>query len=329
MNSHENGLGDIKNATAIINPVSSTSNKGQRRLKKLIAASPFPITSTKTSHFPEKTDAIIRKALEESDLVMFVGGDGTFNRGVHILASNHLSEKARQVPIWSIGGGNADDGYIAGHTEIYRRHPERVLHGGRIVDVHPIRFDVLEPGDDIEKSYWAAFYATMGMTALAASEEYLNNRRYRRHLGRFALGRLIGEPMIVTRALVKAGVNNVVQDGVERYFYEEIFANSDRMAKHFHFPTDLTSESVFHMMIEDKTIGSILPPVWQGKRGRLAGDYLKPGEAMSFDSRQDVYAQFDGESIIIPSGSGVSVSINEEPIKVVVTNPKLVNHKAK
>lgn len=319
----ESDLGSVERATAIVNPISSTSKRGRRRLERLVKASPFEITTISTSRFPDKTNAIIRSALETSDLLLVVAGDGTFNRVVNIITANGLSDEAKRVPVWSIGGGNAEDGAKAKHTKIHRRNPERVLSDGRLVETHPIRFDVLEPGETEEKTYAAAFYATMGMTALAASEEYMNRPQHRRHLGKTVIGRMISEPPLALRALAKAEENTVLQDGQERQFYEEIFANSHIMAKYFRFQTGLTKPELFHTVIPEKKITSIVPAVIRGSRGTLPGDYLGMGESMAFETRHDLYAQFDGETTIIPSDSHVKVSIHEEPIRVVVSNPDL------
>jgi len=314
---------EVKHATALINPVSTTNRKGVRRLKRLIENAPFRIEAIPTSINPNITKAIITAALENSDLLIIIAGDGTFNNVLDTIVRNNLSKQAKATPLLSLGGGNAEDGYKAKHTPLHRRHPERVLQDGRIVETYPIRCDITHSnGEKNVRS--AAFYATLGASALASSVEYLNSSRHRQSwTGQTRLGRLFSEPIVVARAFNSAGVNTVLDDGQPKSFYEEIFANSHIMAKYMHFPTSLTKQELFHAEIKDKTLLAIGRNVLDGLRGTLDGEFMSPAERINFQTIDNLWTQFDGEASIIPANSAVSIGIHDQPIRVVVTNPDL------
>ena len=315
-------LSSIKQAKALINPNSSNPERGRRRLDRLMASSNFEISTVNTSKDATKTRAIIKDALEQSDLLLVVAGDGTFNSVVRTILNSSLTSEAKQTPIWSLGGGNAEDGTRATHTWLTRRHPEKALDNGRIVSTYPICFDVTKP-DFSRESHAAAFYATLGVTALIASREYLNQESHRNSLlGRVALTRSISEVAMSLYAILGARQNSVMTEDGPKEFFDEGFINSHLMAKYFHYPTSLTKPEVFHYLIE-KRRNMIYNFPASSVDVFPKGDYLSRIDNMTFYTNHDLYAQFDGESETIPAHSLVDVHIHGQPLKLVVTNPKL------
>lgn len=316
-------LRGVKDAAALVNPASSTSSLGQRRLKELEKAAPFNIEAYPTSKQPEVTDALIGLLLENFDLLIMVSGDGTFNQVVRKIVANGLSEEAKRTPILAIGGGNANDGVHAKHTKKHLRYPEKILEDGRIVPTYPIRFDLNLP-DGGHETHSAAFYATLGATGLAASERYLNNPNYRNSLlGKTRLGRAVSEPLLALSALRKARVGLIESNGEEKGIFNLVVANSGLMAKHLRFPTRLTEPELYADRITDKRLSSLASAAigyWQGNR---PGQIIVPGVPLEFTLKSDMYAQFDGEPIPIPADSKAKISIHDKPIMVVVTNPDL------
>lgn len=326
MNAPEIGLGGIEHATALVNPVSTKNRKGKRLLERLRKASPFEIDIINTSTDHEANVGIVRRKLEkeaDSGALIVVSGDGFFNVVVDTIITNGLSQEAKLTPLWSLGGGNADDGVHAKHTKKHRKQPELVLNDGRIIETHPIRVDILRPQDDEPETRSAAFYATLGMTALASSERYLNKPSHRKLLGRFAVGRYLSEPIIAARALWTADISHARDEEKEFSFFDMQFANSHIMAKYFHFPVNLTEDRMFQSIVPDKTISSLTSAAAELRYGNTSGRYLDRGEAVAFETLQDTYAQFDGEAQLIPSGSNVKVSLDEQPIRLVISNPEL------
>jgi diacylglycerol kinase family enzyme len=316
-------LRGVKEAAALVNPVSSTSSLGQRRLRELQKAAPFEIEVHNTSKKPEVNDVLIGTLLEHYDLLVVVSGDGGANQVVRKIVANGLSKEAKHTPILAIGGGNANDGVRAKHTKKHLRYPEKIIEDGRIVPTYPIRCDVDLPDGGLEM-HSAAFYATLGATGLAASEHYLNNPDYRNSLlGKTRLGRAVSEPLLALSALRKARVGIIEENGDEHSIYNLLIANSRLMAKHLRFPTQLTERMLFKDMIPDKHFSGLAAAAigyWQGNR---PGQIIVPGVPLEFKLKSDMYAQFDGEPVPIPADSQVRFSIHDEPIMVVVTNPDL------
>ena len=315
-------LSQIAQATALINPVSSNSERGRRRLERLKSSSAFAINTVYTSSDPTETKEIIRSSLEQSDLLLVVAGDGTFNSVVRTILNNNLSGEAKQTPIWSLGGGNAEDGTKATHTRFTRRHPEKALNSGRIVSTYPICFEVTKP-DRSSELYAAAFYATLGLSALLASGEYLNQEQHRTSLlGRVALTRSISELTLSLRGLGAADLNAVMTEEGPKVFFDEGFINSHLMAKYLHFPTNLTKPEVFHYLVERRrNLLSYIPTsIFDGFPD---GDYLGRDDNLTFSTTHNLYAQFDGEAETIPAQSQVNVFIHDQPLRLVVSNPLL------
>ena len=152
-------------------------------MKRLRSYAPFEIHETTTSNDRDVNRYLIKKYLEskEHGLIIVASGDGTFNQVTDTIVGNDLSDWAKTKPIWSIGGGNADDGVHAKHTREYRKHPEWVLEDGMIVETYPIRCEIQRP-DDVKEVRSGTFYASLGMTALASSDLYLNRPEHRKSI---------------------------------------------------------------------------------------------------------------------------------------------------
>jgi diacylglycerol kinase family enzyme len=311
----------IEHATALINPVSSTSRQGLRRLRKLEKKAPFDIEALSTSKNRNITQAIIGESLENSDLVIPVSGDGGSNLVVHTIATNDkLSKKARQTPVWYFGGGNANDGQKSQHTKYNQLNPENVIKDGRIVEAYPLRFDITTNGEKTTRI--AALYGALGAIAVAASD--LDNPKHRnRLLNRYKPGRCISELYVTAKAIKRAEMNEVEKDGETKRFFSIIFANSHIMGKYMRFPTKLTKREIFVTEIADNKLSHVAYSALRGFRGTSEGNMLDEDSAYNLHTTHDLYAQFDGEAIIIPPDSDISISIHPTPLYIVVTNPDL------
>ncbi len=315
-------LSKVRHATALINPVSSSKRRGQKRLQRLIEVSPFEISPVTTSKDDATTKELIRASLENSDLLLIISGDGTFNTVVRTIISNNLSEKAKTTPIWSLGGGNAEDGTKATHSKLSLRHPEMALNNGRIVETRPIRFDITLPNDEHEM-YPAAFYATLGASALVASNEFLNRETYRRSLlAKFTLSRSLSELPIGIYGLLSSPRSLIRSENGTQELYDFGYVNTRIMAKYLRFPTDLTKAELFRYQVptQHDLLRHISKSVICGQPG---GEYISQDQEDSFVVEQDILAQFDGEARKIPAQSQIRVSIHDQPLHLVVTKPNL------
>jgi diacylglycerol kinase family enzyme len=319
-------------ATAIINPASTRYKQALKKLDRLEKAARFSIIRSTTTAYPHHTKAIIQEAFFGSDLVIVLGGDGAFHSVVRARMEmyDRMSDHEKRIPILSIGGGNAEDGLRANHTDFHRRHPEQLLNDGLIAETHPIRFDIHMPGheENYKEHYWAAFYASLGATALAT--EALNSPKHRHSFfGKRKFGRLVSELPIAARSMVKSETNRVRElDGSERELYTELFINSGIMAKYLRFPVKLTEDRIFHLAMEQKRYSNTISAALAARRGKLEGDYLEPEDSVSFITTHDLKAQLDGEDklgdySLIPSQSQVRIGLDERSLRVVVTNPEL------
>ncbi len=315
-------LSRVRYATALINPVSSSKRRGQKRLQRLIDVSPFEINTVMTAKDDHVTKEIIRNSLESSDLLLVISGDGTFNSVVRTIISNNLTEKAKKTPVWSLGGGNAEDGTRATHTKLSLRHPEMALSNSRIVETRPIRFDITLPNQK-QEMYPAAFYATLGASALVASNEFLNRDTYRSSLlAKYALSRSLSELPLGIYGLLSSQQSLIRTENGTQEFFDFGYINSRIMAKYLRFPTNLTQPELFRYQIPKRH--DLFHYISKSMiMGQPSGEFLNLGQEDSFVIEQDILAQFDGEAKIIPAQSQISVSIHEQPMHLVVTKPNL------
>lgn len=317
-------ISSLEHATAIYNPVSTRNKSGRKLLKEFCKNASFPVNVISSSSDKEANIGIIKRSLEhEADggALIIVSGDGFFNTVVNTITNNGLSDEAKHTPLWAFGGGNANDGLRASHDKKHRKEPNFILKDGRIIETHPIRFDIQRPQDKKPETRTAAFYASLGISALASSVQYLNNPNHRERLGRYAFTRSISEPLIVMQALLAAKDIHASTQGKEFSFIEMGFINSGIMAKYLRYPVSLTENQMLHVTIKDKI--SIASNLVKLIREKEFGQYIGLDQSVSLETSQDAYAQFDGEAQLIPSGSSIKVGLHDQTIRIVASNQNL------
>ena len=331
----------VETAKAIVNRASSRNIEGYRNLEQLRRVAPFEILEVPTANSRTTKLDLIHNALENSQLLIIVGGDGTFNDVLHTISTNGLSDEAKLTPIWCMGGGNANDGTKAMHSKNAIKNPAYALYTARTISSYPIRFDITRPdGETITRS--AGLYATLGISGLYSSDKYLNNPSFRKKLTKLEkyspLTRKIAtgylETMLGLKALTAYKAFEIKQaDGVTREVYDEVYVNSSQMAKYLGFPTKLNSREIFHYTSSNRAqfLGrNALHAVSHIHSGQLVSaytsddEYIRGDEQRSFYTSVDAYAQFDGEAEIVPANSRVDVSIHKQPITLLATHPDLI-----
>ncbi len=327
METYISDLSGIRHARALVNPISTTIRQGERKLNRLEKAAEFEIRRRiYTSSDAEATDGLIGRILEEEaeeGALIVVSGDGMLNRVVNKIVNDGLSDAAKLTPILALGAGNANAGAQAKHTKQHRKRPELILRDGQIIESNPIRFDIQKPQNKEHITRSAAFFASLGMTALASSDRYLNKPSHRKHMGRYALTRHLSEPVIAARTLWTSKTNTVIQNNQEIQFFDMQFLNSPFMAKYLTYPIRLSEQAIFNCVVPDKKLTTLAWSMKHLLRGTISGDYMKPEDKVYFETVHDIYAQFDGEAEVIPSGSCVSVRMEEQPIRLIISNPDI------
>jgi len=316
-------IDQVENAIALVNPNCTNYSQGLKRLHRLQEHANFSIDVNYTSANPTINRAIIEISLESCDLLLAVTGDGTLNHIVNTQLSADLSPGAKQTPIWSLGGGDANDGHKAKHDSLYRRRPELALKDGRIVEIYPIKC-AIETNEGEHYQHYAAFYQSLGATALASNQDYLNNPKHRNSFfGRNLLGQLLSEPVIAAKALYKAQTPLIQTEDSISPIYDLVIANSSRMAKRCRYPTTITRRELFKTTATDKNAFTIFREGVRLVKGMSDGVFLNPEDSIDFIALDPLWSQYDGEAKLILPGSKVSIGISPQPVHMVVTNPDL------
>ena len=321
--SEVSSLDQVENAIALINPNCTNYAQGLRRLERLQKHARFSIDFNYTHANPLLNQAVIEASLESCDLLLAVTGDGTLNHIVNSLLSGSLSSEANRTPIWSLGGGDASDGHKANYDRLYRRRPDLALEDGKIAEIYPIYCAIEAVKGERYKRY-AAFYLSLGATALASNQQYLNNQKHRQSFfGRNPIGQLLSEPMIAAKALYGAQTPLIMANNSIIPIYNMVFANSSRMAKRCRYPTTITRRELFQTTITEKNMLTIYREAIKSIKGMSDGVFLALEDSFNFIALDPIWAQFDGEAELILPGSKVSVGLNPEPVRMVVANPDL------
>jgi hypothetical protein len=128
---------------------------------RLDAAAVKYVSFATPSPQPEDNIAAIASTVRPGDLWMFATGDGTANAGVNGL----LQANQPDVTAAFLGDGNFNDMANTFSGRYARRDPLRLLASEQTTTLHP-----LEIRQNGEHWRYAALYATLGWTALAAHE---------------------------------------------------------------------------------------------------------------------------------------------------------------
>jgi diacylglycerol kinase family enzyme len=259
------------------------------------------------------------QSFTKSTLLCIAAGDGTTNQAIEtLLTSKKIPSIARRVPILPLWGGNANDLAHMLNGPAYRARLQDILKHGNIAAIHPLYCEIMRPGKP-QKNRIAACYASFGVTAFAAHK--LNDPAHRKsRLQTIPGGRIVQEFITLLGAFMEAPALSFKDSNNTKIVYELSFYNGSRMAKIERLPAKLTEDMFYINTFENKKLLSIIPRLIELTRKsapqRLMRNYS------SFTVKENSWAQFDGESLKIPSNTKVRIQLFERPFYALSTSLK-------
>lgn len=244
--------------------------------------------------------------LGEQTLVCIAGGDGTANMIIDILMRDPLlPDSARLSPILPLWCGNANDlAYIlSGWPTAHPIH--KVMRHAGLIAVKPMLCTLHYVSGETTTRI-ATCYASFGASAFA-TKEMEHTLRAHSPIRRFGLSRLGQEFFAASWALLRAPTFAVSENGQTHIIFERTHLNGSRFAKVIGVPLRLTDERFHRATIARKHPVTFLLHILG-----LVGDRDLAKKTITCDAftvHDDVWAQFDGEAVRIPSGTEIEVTI--------------------
>ncbi len=300
----------------ISNPASTNARTVERRIAELQAACPkAEIILVRTSPAGRAADRrILSKCsdkLGKGTLLCVAAGDGTINTVVEELMTDiSLSKEARQTPVLPLWGGNANDLANMLNGPAYRARLQQILEQGRVIKVRPLKCHMIKC-DGSSATHYASCYASFGASAFVAK---VLARFVRRNslFHKLPGGRFLQELAIVTKALMQAPTFAVRDDDKVRAIYERAFLKGSRFAKVGGVPQRLTDESFHAVTVKHKRFFSLMYRISEMVRRSRSPKFVK--KHAKFTVLETAWAQFDGETVRVPAGTKVEISLSDQPL---------------
>lgn len=302
----------------IANPVSANAIRGKRLITDLLQAHPeanvdvYPTSPDGREVNQKRLIAMLEKRVSSDHhrknlWIVLATGDGTIRDVAEAL--QFAKEPIRTIPVLPLAAGNGNDLSSMAHSLKGKYAPGLLLDRAHMQPVYPLECHV-SYDDGTEATKIGVGYITFGATAHAA-------RSIDKDRGYGKLKRLVREKTIAVQALLHAGHFEIEEDGEKQMVFERIFANGNRMAKHFRLPGKLEHESFHDIKIAD---GSFVPLAINAGRlacGLLRGQSIAGDKTVAFTALSPTMMQLDGEAFDLQAGAHIAISSAQYPLHVV------------
>ncbi|MGI0135132.1 MAG: diacylglycerol kinase family protein [Candidatus Micrarchaeaceae archaeon] len=303
----------------ICNPISTDAHKATRKiqdLKHLYPTAEHIIVNTVRGGRSANGRLLSRYAdkLGRRTLLCVAGGDGTMNMILHLLLTDsRLGPNAIETVILQLWGGNANDlAFMLNGAPGKSLKP--IFDKGRIIAIRPLACTLHRPYRTI--MHLAACYASFGASGFAM-QELERSIRQRSPMRQPAVTRFGQELVEVSRLLMRAPTFTVTEADHKKVIFERIFLKGSRFAKIAAAPLKLNEPKFHRATAERKSLFTLLfriADIARDRAGRRFG-----GTYDSFTVHDDIWAQFDGETVRVPAGTHVEMRIGEQPFYALST----------
>ena len=306
----------FKHIILIINPQSSNIHRVKKRADELARLFPEQaMTILETTVQPSQFAAKLHKtlaALAEPVLLAIGGGDGTVNLVLNSLMDLSPDSDTAAIALLPLWGGNANDFAYMLNGPSSRASLGSVVARGQPVAIHPFKIKISRPGRP-GTTHYAASYASFGASAYTA-DRLAQPGKDKRLFGKSTASKITSEVVRVFQAMVDAPLFDAEQDGQRMKIFEQVFANGSRMAKVDRLPVKLNEKAFYRAVQSEKHPLYLLVQFLRGKQIGQVSD-----KSVRFTIRERAWAQFDGEVMILPANTVVSVGLAKTPFYALST----------
>ena len=308
----------------IRNPVSTHQERAERRIAELRILAPqaeLIVVETVPGGRTANRRLLERYVdkLGPGTLLCIAAGDGTINLMVEtLLTAPKLSAAARQTPILPLWCGNGND-LACMLNGAPRTSLRKVFTAGKPVAIRPLRIALTTPGKepDIRLS---ACYVSFGASAYAA-QALAERIRTRRRIDMVPGARFVRELAAVASVLMQAPVFQVAQAGDRQPIFESIFLKGPRFAKVRAVPLKITDDAFHHATVEHKRVADLLQQLALLTRRKHVAAVRRTHT--TFTVYDAAWAQFDGETVQLPSGTRVEITLAPRPFYAIASSAEL------
>jgi diacylglycerol kinase family enzyme len=310
----------VERIVVLENPITKNGPRGHRQLKDLLDYSDLPYDTVTTDHDPLVTADRLRSALEPTDLLYIIGGDGTANCAI----APTLSADALILPTRS---GNANDLAMSlnGRRAPWRTYAESITQNGiESVSIRPIIVTIDDEKSQQQK--YALNYTSIGYAALASV--YLNQpwssptlkQVYTTLPNRVQnIVRLPREAYLLSKAAFSAPLFdyelfNGIDEGKVESASDITVVHSRRMAKVGRVNISHRDPHMFMAITTDRGPVAIGEQLAQMMLGESRGAY-SPEIQFHYSSEAQIFYQVDGEAFPLPGNAFISVQLGRQSLR--------------
>lgn len=306
---------------AITNPHSSNAarvKKKVRRLEKKLGVEISCISSERDPLvFKKKFAKEIKKYDHKPTIVLIGGGDGTVHQVVKATIDSPEPQQKNTIllPVW---GGNANDFAYMLNGMAVGKDLYKVITKGRVVKIHPLEIELKQKSSSTIAH--AICYASFGASAFAADIIDKTGAARQGIFRNITAVVLIKEFMRVISAFVHAPPFKARINGKRVTIFEQVFTNGSRIAKIERLPVNLTDKAFYTVGHQPNKHQGILIRIIKILTGKRVGEVTS--KPVSFQVKESILGQYDGEVIKIPDNTHVEIRVSEKYIYALSTRLK-------
>jgi diacylglycerol kinase family enzyme len=287
----------------------------------------------------------IASQLEEGDVIISGGGDGTDNLVVDtLLRFPDLPDNVRKTPMLSYRGGNANMGpaELTPKTEYGIPTFAEIFKNGIVADSRPLLVvtspdqsgyaDGETPPQGIE-DFLALYFAGIGIDGESANvlHKVRDNslrrfRAFRKVIDACAVlsGTHTGRkrPFDITETIITSEGSDTLE---LEDMIEASFVNGKRMAEIGYFPASLTEDEFFKFNLRDPRWRKLFGAMAKMRFEKIKGDMFEADTTVSMEystkSGEDIWAHIDGDRHLLPPEGLMEVSLYPTAYRAVTTKP--------
>jgi diacylglycerol kinase family enzyme len=313
----------------IANPASANAIRGKRLITDLLQAHPgatvdvYPTSPDGREVNQQRLLDLLQERTDPNDpdaknlWIVLATGDGTIRDVAEAL--QYADDAIRNLPVLPLAAGNGNDFTSMAHSLVGKYAPGTIMKRAHLQPVYPLRCTVEYDSQEPERRIGLG-YITFGATAHAAEKIDKNMSRGEDARSKNILHKLhhiAREKSLATRSILTTNMFEIEENGTRRQMFDRIFANGNRMAKHFRLPGKLEHNTFHDIQINTDTFWATALNAGKLACGLMKGEEIEGGKEVTFTTRSHTMMQLDGEAFELQPDARITVTTAEYPLNIV------------
>lgn len=313
----------------IANPVSANAIRGKRLITELLQAHPgatvdvYPTSPHGREVNQQRLLDLLQERVNPNDpdsknlWIVLATGDGTIRDVAEAL--QYADDAIRNLPVLPLAAGNGNDFTSMAHSLVGKYAPGTIMKRAHLQPIYPLRCTVQYDGQEPTQRVGLG-YITFGATAHAAEKIDKNMPRSEDARTKnilYKLHHIAREKSLATRSILTTNMFEIEEGGKRRQIFDRIFANGNRMAKHFRLPGKLEHNTFHDIQISTGTFWATALNAGRLACGLLKGEEIEGGKEVAFTTRSRTMMQLDGEAFELEPDAHITVTTATHPLNIV------------